>query len=42
MDMTASILARDNHMPMRVFGLEGADSIVKSITDAFDGTEIIA
>jgi uridylate kinase len=36
MDMTASILARDNHMPMRVFGLEGADAIVKSINDAFD------
>jgi uridylate kinase len=42
MDMTASILARDNHMNMRVFGLEGANAIVNSITDTFDGTEIIA
>ena len=29
-DMTASILARDNHMPMRVFALQEEDSIVKA------------
>lgn len=39
-DMTASILARDNHMPMRVFSLNEPDSIVNSVTDPFNGTKI--
>ena len=30
-DMTASILARDNRMPMWVFGLNEENSIVKSL-----------
>lgn len=40
MDMTASILARDNHIPMRVFGLDGEDSIVKALGDKFSGTYV--
>ena len=39
-DMTASILARDNHMPMRVFALEEENSIVKAISGSFNGTEV--
>lgn len=39
-DMTASILARDNHMPMRVFSLNEKDSIVNSVKGDFNGTEI--
>lgn len=37
-DMTASILARDNKMPMRVFGLNEKDSIVDALSDKFHGT----
>ncbi|MBR6315587.1 MAG: UMP kinase [Lachnospiraceae bacterium] len=40
MDMTASILARDNHMPMRVFGLEEPGSIVKTMSGEFSGTVV--
>lgn len=40
-DMTASILARDNKMPMRVFGLNGKDSIVNALSENFNGTEIV-
>ncbi len=39
-DMTASILARDNKMPMRVFGLNAENSIVKAIGGDFEGTEV--
>ena len=39
-DMTASILARDNHMPMRVFALQEENSIVKAATDDFNGTTV--
>lgn len=39
-DMTASILARDNRMPMRVFGLNGKNSIVNAIKGDFNGTEV--
>ena len=41
MDMTASILARDNHMPMQVFGLEEADSIVRAAAGEAFGTKVI-
>lgn len=44
-DMTASILARDNKMPMRCFALQGENSIVNAATcpdDAFEGTIITA
>ena len=39
-DMTASILARDNKMPMWVFGLNQKDSIVNTLTGPFSGTKI--
>ncbi|MBD5469435.1 MAG: UMP kinase [Lachnospiraceae bacterium] len=39
-DMTASILARDNRMPMRVFGLNEKNSIVNAIKGDFGGTEV--
>ena len=39
-DMTASILARDNHMPMRVFLLNEENSIVNAVTDKFHGTKV--
>ncbi len=37
-DMTASILCRENHMPMRVFGLNEENSIVRAAGGEFDGT----
>ncbi len=39
-DMTASILARDNKMPMWVFDLTEEDSIVKALGGSFSGTRI--
>jgi len=39
-DMTASILARDNRMPMWVFGLNGKDSIVNAVRGHFTGTKV--
>lgn len=39
-DMTASILARDNRMPMWVFGLNGKDSIVNMVKGNFRGTKV--
>ena len=41
-DMTASILARDNHMPMRVFALQEENSIVKAVSGNFNGTIVDA
>ncbi|SEQ41975.1 UMP kinase [Butyrivibrio fibrisolvens] len=41
-DMTASILARDNHMPMRVFALQEDGSIVKAVSGNFNGTTVEA
>ncbi len=40
MDMTASILARDNHMPMWVFGLNEENSIVNTVQGKFNGTVV--
>lgn len=40
-DMTASILARDNKMPMWVFGLNGENSIVNAVKGKFNGTRVI-
>lgn len=40
-DMTASILARDNRMPMWVFDLNEKDSIVNTVKGSFNGTKII-
>ncbi len=39
-DMTASILARDNKMPMRVFALQEENSIVKAADGDFNGTTV--
>ncbi|MBR4668228.1 MAG: UMP kinase [Butyrivibrio sp.] len=39
-DMTASILARDNKVPMRVFALQEENSIVKAATGEFNGTTV--
>ena len=39
-DMTASILARDNKMPMLVFGLDEKDSIIDTVNGRFNGTKI--
>jgi uridylate kinase len=41
-DMTASILARDNHMPMRVFALQEEGSIIKAAGGDFNGTVVEA
>lgn len=38
--MTASILARDNRMPMWVFGLNEKDSIVNTMSGKFTGTKV--
>ena len=40
-DMTASILARDNKMPMWVFGLNEKNSIVNTLKGDFKGTKVI-
>ena len=39
-DMTASILARDNKMPMWVFGLNEENSIVNTMKGKFGGTKV--
>lgn len=39
-DMTASILARDNRMPMWVFGLNEENSIVNTVNGRFCGTKV--
>ncbi|MBS5673743.1 MAG: uridine monophosphate kinase, partial [Lachnospiraceae bacterium] len=40
MDLTASILCMENHMPMYVFGLNEENSIVKAISGKFNGTVV--
>ena len=39
-DMTASILARDNKMPMWVFSLNEENSIVNTLKGEFNGTKV--
>ena len=39
-DMTASILARDNKVEMWVFGLDEENSIVNTLNGKFNGTKI--
>lgn len=39
-DMTASILARDNKMPMWVFDLNEKNSIVNTVKGSFNGTKV--
>ena len=40
-DMTASILARDNRMPMWVFGLNEENSIVNTMSGKFNVTKVL-
>lgn len=40
LDLTASILAKENHMPMRVFALQEQDSIIHAASGSFNGTTI--
>lgn len=40
-DMTASIMARENKMPMWVFGLNEENSIVNTMNGKFSGTKVI-
>lgn len=40
-DMTASILARDNKMPMWVFGLNEENSIVNTVKGKLNGTKVL-
>ena len=40
-DMTASILARDNKVPMWVFGLNEENSIVNAVKGNFSGTKVL-
>ncbi len=43
MDMTASIMCRDNHVSMLVFALEEKDSILRAVSqDHFNGTIVTA
>ena len=39
-DMTASIMARDNKMPMWVFSLNEENSIVNTVKGKFNGTKV--
>ena len=39
-DMTASIMAKENKMPMWVFGLNEPDSIVNAVNGEFKGTKV--
>ncbi|MDD4526040.1 MAG: UMP kinase [Lachnospiraceae bacterium] len=40
LDMTASILAKENHMPVRVFALQEENGIIKAASGKFNGTTI--
>ena len=39
-DLTASIMCMENHMPMYVFGLNEENSIIKAISGKFNGTVV--
>ena len=41
-DMTASIMCRDNHLPMRIFALLDQDSIIRTVAGEKTGTEVTA
>ena len=41
-DMTASILCMENHMPMYVFSLSEEESIIKAVSGDFNGTKVFA
>lgn len=37
-DLTASIMALENKMPMKVFALQEEDSVIKAVSGSFNGT----
>ncbi|MCR5177506.1 MAG: UMP kinase [Lachnospiraceae bacterium] len=39
-DLAASVLARDNHIPLRVFALQEENSIVRAAGGDYNGTEV--
>ncbi len=39
-DLASAVLAVENHMPMKLFGLNGENSIVNAMTGTFTGTYI--
>ena len=39
-DLAASVLCMENHMPMKIFGLNEENSIVNAVTGHFTGTSI--
>lgn len=39
-DLAASVLCMENHMPMRIFGLNEKNSIVEAVVGPFHGTDI--
>lgn len=41
-DLASAVLAMENHMPMKLFGLNGENSIVNAMTGNFTGTYIHA
>jgi len=41
-DMTSSVLAKENGMEMRVFALQAPQSIIRAASGDFDGTTITA
>ncbi|MCR5342977.1 MULTISPECIES: UMP kinase [unclassified Butyrivibrio] len=41
-DMTASIMVKENHIPMRVFALQEENSIIKAASGDFNGTTVTA
>ena len=41
-DMTASIMVKENHIPMRVFALQEENSIIKAASGSFNGTTVTA
>ena len=41
-DMTASIMVKENHIPMRVFALQEENSIIKAESGNFNGTTVTA
>ena len=41
-DLAASIMAKENHLPMRVFSLAEEESILKAAGGSFNGTEVLA
>ena len=40
MDLTASIMCMENHMPMLVFGLNEENSIIRTVRGGFTGTKV--